>query len=53
MALNDTTTCCAVIGNFNDVSTQFDCIETVTGIDGAKLSIISWLKTIFRELRGL
>ena len=44
--------CCDVIGDKDDVSYPCSAFSTVDQIDQAELTVIEWLKTIYRELRG-
>ena len=38
-----------VLGNLDDVSVGDEDFNSVDDIDAAELSLISWLKTIYRE----
>jgi hypothetical protein len=48
----DLVSCCTVIGLKSDVSVDCSLLTGTAQIDAAQLSVISWLKTIYRDIRG-
>jgi hypothetical protein len=50
--LADTVGTSSAVGNVLDKSSDLCCFTSTCDIDNANLSVISWLKTIYRDMRG-